>query len=164
MSGGLAQMRLAHERKGWRKDHPEDFVAKPATLSDGSTDLMLWSCVVPGKAGTIWEAGHYSVKLKFSNDFPSRPPECYFSPPIFHPNVYDDGKICLSIINPPEQGGAWKPCLTIKQILLGIQELLDNLNNDSAAQQAAYVAYRSNMPAYIRRVKEQASRFAPHNL
>jgi len=29
----------------------QGFVAKPATLPDGSVNLMLWNCVVPGKQG-----------------------------------------------------------------------------------------------------------------
>jgi hypothetical protein len=31
-------------------------VAKPATLPDGSVNLMVWKCVVPGKEGV----SHYS--------------------------------------------------------------------------------------------------------
>jgi hypothetical protein len=29
----------------------QGFMAKPATLPDGSVNLMLWNCVVPGKQG-----------------------------------------------------------------------------------------------------------------
>jgi len=29
----------------------QGFVAKPETLPDGSVNLMLWNCVVPGKEG-----------------------------------------------------------------------------------------------------------------
>ena len=36
----LAKTRLQTERKGWRKDHPHGFVAKPRTARDGSVDLL----------------------------------------------------------------------------------------------------------------------------
>lgn len=36
----------------------------------------------------------------------------------FHPNIYPSGTVCLSILNEDE---GWKPCITVKQILLGIQ-------------------------------------------
>ncbi len=49
----------------------------------------------------------------------------------YHPNVYPSGKICLSILN---EGQDWKPSITLKQIVLGIQELLDNPNPNSSAQ------------------------------
>jgi hypothetical protein len=33
------------------QDHPFGFVARPRSLPDGSTDLLKWECVVPGKKG-----------------------------------------------------------------------------------------------------------------
>ena len=79
----LAKQRLAIERKGWRKDHPHGFVAKPATMRDGSLQLLRWECKVPGKAGTHWEGGLYPVVLEFSEDYPSKPPPGSLSPPGF---------------------------------------------------------------------------------
>jgi ubiquitin-conjugating enzyme E2 I len=63
----------------------------------------------------------------FPAEYPQKPPLCSFAPPIYHPNVFDDGEICLSIIN--EEKG-WKPSITIKQIVLGIQQLLIEPNNN----------------------------------
>ncbi|XP_062185684.1 SUMO-conjugating enzyme SCE1-like isoform X2 [Phragmites australis] len=51
--GGIARGRLAEERKSWRKSHPHGFVAKPETLPDGSVNLMVWNCVIPGKEGFL---------------------------------------------------------------------------------------------------------------
>ena len=36
-----------------------------------------------------------------------------FTPPLFHPNVYPSGTVCLSILD--EEKG-WKPAITIKQV------------------------------------------------
>jgi ubiquitin-conjugating enzyme E2 I len=52
--------------------------------------------------------------MHFPNEYPVKPPVCKFEPELFHPNVYDDGKICLSIIN---EGQGWKPSITVKQVL-----------------------------------------------
>jgi len=56
----------------------------------------------------------------------------------FHPNIYPSGTVCLSILNEDDD---WKPGITIKQILLGIQTLLDNPNPLSPAQQEAYTLF-----------------------
>jgi hypothetical protein len=42
---------------------PQGFVARPKSLPDGTQDMLHWDCAVPGKAGTIWEAGHYPVYM-----------------------------------------------------------------------------------------------------
>merc|ERR1712070_860410 len=106
---------------------------------DGQMDLLNWTCSIPGKEQTDWAGGAYKVSMEFTEDYPSKPPKCKFTPPLFHPNVYPSGTICLSILNDDPKEGAWQPAITIPQILDGIQELLNSPNLDSPAQEAAYV-------------------------
>jgi ubiquitin-conjugating enzyme E2 I len=73
-----------------------------------------------------------------------------FVPALFHPNVYPSGTVCLSILNEEE---GWKPAITLKQILLGVQELLDTPNPDSPAQAEAYNLFKKDLPAYQSKVK-----------
>lgn len=143
------------ERKHWRKDHPPGFYAKPKPAVDGSSDLFHWSGGIPGKEGTDWEGGTYKVNLKFSSDYPSAAPEVFFDPPIFHPNVYDDGKVCLSILTKD-----WRPAITLKQILVGVQDLLNAPNNSDAAQSKAYNCYKRSKKEYSKQIKAQAKKFA----
>ena len=49
--------------------------------------------------------------------------------------------------------------VTIKQILLGIQELLSKPNAKDPAQTEAYTIYIQNRAEYERQVREQAARF-----
>ena len=39
-----------------------------------------------------------------------------FEPPLFHPNVYPSGTVCLSLLDEEKD---WRPAVTIKQVLLG---------------------------------------------
>ncbi|MEJ1287526.1 ubiquitin-conjugating enzyme E2I [Cricetulus griseus] len=86
------------------------------------------------------------------------PPFCKFEPPLFHPNVYPSGTVCLSIL---EEDKDWRPAITIKQILLGIQELLNEPNIQDPAQAEAYTIYCQNRVEYEKRVRAQAKKFAP---
>ncbi|KAK3706721.1 SUMO conjugating enzyme Hus5 [Vermiconidia calcicola] len=138
----LTQARLQEERKQWRKDHPFGFVARPAKTSAGTLDLKKWDCAIPGKDKTIWEGGLFKLEVQF--------PEGKFIPPLFHPNVYPSGTVCLSILNEEE---GWKPAITIKEILLGIQMLLDEVNPESPAQAEAYNLYKKDRAAYEKKVK-----------
>ena len=36
-----------------------------------------------------------------------------FEPPIFHPNVYPSGTVCLSLLDEDKD---WRPAVTIKQV------------------------------------------------
>ena len=76
------------------------------------------------------------------------------SKPLFHPNVYPSGKICLSLLDPEK---AWRPSLTIKQLLLGIQTLLDDPNNLDPAQEEPFREYKHNPEGYKAKVKAQVA-------
>lgn len=156
----LARRRLAQERANWRKDHPAGFSAKYADMEDGKggQDIMKWICKIPGKKSSAWEGGEYVLTMEFSEDYPSKPPKCKFTPVLFHPNIYPSGTVCLSILNEDED---WKPSVTIKQILLGIQDLLDNPNPMSPAQAEPYLLFRQNKEEYYKRVKQQALQCRP---
>jgi ubiquitin-conjugating enzyme E2 I len=158
MSSGIAIGRLKEERKAWRRDHPVGFYARPRSKGDGSTDLMVWEAGIPGKAGTDWEGGVYKVHMIFSEEYPSKPPKCKFVPPLFHPNVYPSGTICLSILNEEE---GWRPAITLKQVLIGIQDLLNEPNPSSPAQSEAFALFVNNKAEYKRRVKAEAKKNIP---
>ncbi|KAL7753507.1 SUMO conjugating enzyme Hus5 [Sorochytrium milnesiophthora] len=151
---GICQARLQEERKQWRKG----FFCKPSKAADGTLNMMLWEAGIPGKKETPWEGGLYKVVLAFPDDYPSKPPKVKFTPPLFHPNVYPSGTVCLSILNEDE---GWKPSITVKQILLGVQELLNEPNPNSPAQQEAYALLKRDKALYERKVREQAKQFAP---
>jgi len=155
MSSGIALGRLKEERKAWRRDHPVGFFARPSADASGSSNLMIWEAGVPGKEGTDWQGGVYKVQMEFSEEYPSKPPKCKFVPPLFHPNVYPSGTICLSILNEEE---GWRPAITLKQVLIGIQDLLNDPNPSSPAQTEAFQLYENNKSEYRRRVRSEAAK------
>ncbi|EDQ91445.1 uncharacterized protein MONBRDRAFT_15132 [Monosiga brevicollis MX1] len=153
----LAVERLQEERKRFRKDRPYGFWAKPLNNEDGTKNFLKWECGIPGKQDTDWAEGTYKLIMTFPEDYPMLPPKCCFSPPLFHPNVYPSGSICLSILDHEKD---WTPAITVVQILKGIQDLLDNPNNNDPAQLEAHTCYRQDKEEYRRRVREQALKFA----
>ncbi|KAF2479924.1 ubiquitin-conjugating enzyme/RWD-like protein [Neohortaea acidophila] len=147
----LTQTRLQEERKAWRKDHPFGFVARPVKTANGGLDLKKWECAVPGKENTIWAGGLFKLEVTFPDEYPTKPPKCKFVPPLFHPNVYPSGTVCLSILNEDE---GWKPAITVKEILIGIQFLLNEVNPESPAQADAYNLYKKDRPAYEKKIRQ----------
>lgn len=118
---------------------------------------MEWKVGISGKPGTIWEGAVYPVTIKFSPEYPTKPPKCQFPAGFYHPNVYPSGTVCLSILNEEQD---WRPAITLKQIVLGIQQLLDEPNQLSPAQSDAYQQHRDDPKTYERRVRAQAQMYA----
>ena len=85
--------------------------------------------------GTDWEEGVYKLVLEFPEEYPSKPPLVKFTPPLFHPNVYPSGTVCLSILKEGKRhvvlfcvlinircsDDGWRPAITVKQMLLGTE-------------------------------------------
>nr|XP_043634466.1 SUMO-conjugating enzyme SCE1-like isoform X2 [Erigeron canadensis] len=103
---------------------------------------------------TDWEGGNYPVTMTFSNNYPSIPPVCKFPPGFFHPNIYSCGKVCLSIL-----GDGWRPAITVKQILVGLQDLLDTPNPASPAQHESCQLFTKNLVEYEKKVRQQAQKY-----
>ncbi|KAL7564592.1 hypothetical protein ACA910_017935 [Epithemia clementina (nom. ined.)] len=157
MSSGIAESRLREERKNWRKDHPMGFYARPQNRGDGSANMMVWEAGIPGKKGTDWEGGVYKLLMSFPSDYPSKPPECQFIPPLFHPNIFKSGHVCLSIL---KEDKGWRPSISLKDLLIGIQDLLTEPNEHDPAQSEATKMFCQNRAKYNARLRQQAKKFA----
>ena len=87
------------------------------------------------------------VRLSFNEDYPQEPPEAMFQPlpsgdTLFHPNVFDDGSVCLDLLKKKGDGGRWTPALTIKTVLVALQRFLER---EAAHSPASYLGH--SLPA-----------------
>lgn len=87
---------------------------------------------IEGPAGTPYAGGFFRVKLILSKNFPSEPPKGFFLTKIFHPNVAQNGEICVNTLKRD-----WKAEFGIKHILLTIKCLLIVPNPESALNEEA---------------------------
>ncbi|KAJ9116192.1 Ubiquitin-conjugating enzyme E2 2 [Naganishia adeliensis] len=67
---------------------------------------------------------------------------------MFHPNVYNNGELCLDILQ-----NRWSPTYDVMAILTSVQSLLNDPNPGSPANAEAAQLFRDNMKEYIRRVR-----------
>lgn len=99
--------------------------------------------------------------MMFKDDYPTSPPKCQFVPPLFHPNIYPSGTVCLSLLDETKD---WRPVISVKQILIGIHDLLNEPNCKDPAQAEAYTIYVQDKLEYERRVKAQAKVMSTINI
>ena len=68
------------------------------TATPDADSLFRWSAVIFGPDETEWEGGIFKLSLDFSEEYPNKPPKVKFLTKMFHPNIYNDGSICLDIL------------------------------------------------------------------
>jgi ubiquitin-conjugating enzyme E2 G1 len=82
---------------------------------------------------------------------------------MWHPNVYEDGRVCISILHPPgedefnSQESAderWRPILGVEQILISVLSMLSDPNDESPANLDAAVMWRNDRLAFKKRVRQ----------
>eukprot|EP00695_Tsukubamonas_globosa_P003720 TRINITY_DN799_c0_g1_i2.p1 TRINITY_DN799_c0_g1~~TRINITY_DN799_c0_g1_i2.p1 ORF type:complete len:160 (+),score=16.64 TRINITY_DN799_c0_g1_i2:109-588(+) len=139
-----ARRRLMRDFRKIKTDPPTGISGAPE-----DDDVMKWSAVIFGPEDTPWENGTFRLQLEFSEEYPNKPPKVRFITKIFHPNVYNDGQICLDILQ-----ANWSPIYDVSAILTSIQSLLTDPNPNSPANSEAARLYRENKRAYEKKVRE----------
>lgn len=83
--------------------------------------------VITGQEGTPYEDVPFFFEFTYTENFPLMPPTGKFctsdGKTRFNPNLYVDGKICLSILG-TWSGPSWTPVMTTKTILMSIIALV----------------------------------------
>uniref|UniRef100_A0A671RDX7 E2 ubiquitin-conjugating enzyme n=1 Tax=Sinocyclocheilus anshuiensis TaxID=1608454 RepID=A0A671RDX7_9TELE len=119
------------------------------TLVD-EADLYNWEVAIFGPPNTHYEGGYFKSRIKFPIDYPYSPPTFRFLTKMWHPNIYENGDVCISILHPPvddPQSGElpserWNPTQNVRTILLSVISLLNEPNTFSPANVDASVMYR----------------------
>lgn len=93
------------------------------------TNILNGYAMIVGPPDSIYSCGFYFFKLNFPTDYPFSPPKLIYSTndgvTRFHPNLYKNGKVCLSILN-TWRGESWSSCQSIRSILLTLLTILDD--------------------------------------
>jgi ubiquitin-conjugating enzyme E2 A len=113
-------------------------------------NLMEWYAKISGPPDTPYEDGVFNIVLKFDDEYPVKAPFVKFLTPMYHPNIYRDGKICVDIL----QSHEWTPAQNIRTILVSIMSLLMDPNPSSPANREAAELYNKDKKAYEQKVRE----------
>tara|TARA_B100000287_G_scaffold429100_1_gene481761 strand:+ start:92 stop:766 length:675 start_codon:yes stop_codon:yes gene_type:complete len=92
------------------------------------TDLMKARALIIGPSDTIYENAYLFFNIEFPKNYPFSPPTVRYiaqNNVRIHPNIYTNGKVCLSILG-TWNGPSWSSIMDINTVLLTIQSLLDN--------------------------------------
>ncbi|KAK6590810.1 hypothetical protein RS030_122016 [Cryptosporidium xiaoi] len=129
---------------------------------DDDSNFLRWRVCFEGPPDTLYEGGIFNALLIFPEDFPNSPPKMCFEQDMWHPNVYPDGQVCISILHPPghdlynEQESPderWRPIFGVESILVSVISMLGEPNLDSPANIDAALEFKNNITEYKKKVR-----------
>jgi ubiquitin-conjugating enzyme E2 R len=133
-------------------------------------DLFTWTVWFSGPSGTLYHPGQYKALMKFPQEFPYKPPEFRVLSTMWHPNVYPDGRVCISILHAPGEDEMnsletasmrWTPVQSIDKVLLSIVSLLADPDASDAGAPAnvdALAEFRKNKELFNKKCADNAAK------
>ena len=118
-------------------------------------DLTHGWAIVCGPTDTPYYGGAFCFDVKFPDNYPFEPPHFTYltndGRTRFNPNLYKNGKVCLSLLN-TWQGEQWSGIQSLSSILQSIQTAV--LTEEPLRNEPAYASMSSHadMPPYNRMV------------
>jgi len=135
-----------------------------AGLTDES-DPYKWDITMFGPNDTPYEGGFFRGEMQFPQTYPCDPPTLKIFD-FWHPNVFADGSVCISILHAPGEdvtgyesaSERWLPVHTVESILLSVISMIADPNVDSPANIDAAKLYREDRATFKKKAQRCAQR------
>ncbi|KAJ5461401.1 Ubiquitin carrier protein [Penicillium daleae] len=130
-------------------------------------DIFKWDiALIVLNKDSVYYGGYFKARMTFPKNYPYAPPEFRFLQPLYHPNIYTDGRLCISILHAPGEDALsgesaaerWSPAQRVESVLISILSLLDDAECSSPANVDAAVMFRTNHDQYCAIVKSQVEK------
>ena len=125
------------------------------TVGPVKDNFYKWDVIMFGPPETIFENAEIKAVIEFPKDYPIKPPQFTFITKLFHPNIYIDGKVCISILHEgidefryEHESERWNPSQSVNSILISILSMLSSPNFDSPANVDASNMWKHNYDEY----------------
>ncbi|EAR82786.1 ubiquitin-conjugating enzyme E2 (macronuclear) [Tetrahymena thermophila SB210] len=116
-----------------------------------SDNLNQLEGLIIGPQDTPYEGIPYTVTIVIPDQYPIEPPKVTFNQQILHPNISEQGEICLNILQ-----DKWNTVLTIQKVLVSIVSLLYEKNLDDVYNHYAKTLYQEDPEEYKTLIKKQS--------
>ncbi|KAL2163090.1 hypothetical protein VTH06DRAFT_6926 [Thermothelomyces fergusii] len=156
-----AKTRLMSEMKALRKEKWINFE------DEEQENILKWRfALMVINSDSPFNGGYFRAEMVFTDEYPYQPPRFRFLIPIFHPNVYPDGQLCISILHKPgedimsgeDASERWSPLQGAESVLRSVLLLLDDPEINSPANVDASVMYRDRRDEYYAKARETVER------
>ena len=129
------------------------------SINVNEKNFLKWEVLLLGPSDTIFEGGIFKCQLEFPKEYPNKPPVFKFIDNIYHPNIYPDGKVCISILHEGEDiygyehiSERWNPSHSVNSILMSVLSMLTAPNFESPANVDASKLWREDFNMYKKHI------------
>lgn len=114
-----ASKRVAKELEDLSKELPPYL----RHLSSDDANVLVWHMLLlPDQLPYCLKA--FGLRIDFPREYPLKPPTLRFTTKIYHPNISEDGLVCLPLISTEN----WKPYTKAYQVLEALNVLVSRPN------------------------------------
>ena len=125
----MSQKSIKRIQKDIKLYHQSDINTHGIYVHFNDKNLFNAKALIIGPKESPYQNGFYLFDINYTENYPQTPPKvvlCTLNKQTrFNPNLYTNGKVCLSILG-TWSGPGWTPCLSTNEVLLSIQSLLNN--------------------------------------
>ena len=108
-----------------------------------------------GPEDSPFSGGVFFLNIHFPTDYPFKPAKFQFTTRIYHPNINQNGTICLDILK-----DKWSPALTVTKVLLSISSMLMDANAEDPLMPEIAHLYKTDKAKYEANAREFTRKFA----
>lgn len=124
------------------------FILDKSPVDDPSANIILGR-ILPNS--NIYNQAAFQIEIKLPPEYPFKAPELRFVTKIYHPNVDDQGKICVDVLNSNE---TFKPTTSLTEVVKAVVTLIDHPNIDHALTPEIAAQYTSKRSEFDRKALE----------
>lgn len=146
----MAKKRLLSELSQLSNEDHSVFLISPK-----EDKITNWEGYIIGPKDTPYEGGKFHVNITFPSDYPYNPPLILFKTKIYHPNINENGAICLDILK-----DEWSPILTISKVMYSLSSLLSEPNPDDPLVDSIATEMKCSPELFIKNAKIFTEKYA----
>lgn len=109
-----------------------------------------------------WMGGKFRFHIHVGEDYNLSPPQVKCLTRLWHPNISEEGEVCLSILRQNSiDGMGWAPTRRLRDVIWGLNSLFsDLLNFDDPLNIAAAEHYQRDKDAFRLKAKQWVVKYA----
>lgn len=149
----MQQQRISRELSKITKNPP------PGICVFQTEKLNLIEAKITGPPQTPYADGVFTLEILIPVKYPFSPPSIKFLTKLYHPNIDDNGRICLDLLKMPPSGN-WKPTIGLEGLLIAIRSLLENPNPDDPLMADIAEEFKNYKEEFTRKARHMTNQYA----